>query len=147
MLRCIAIGNAAAELKIRKYREEESGGSISATSTTEEVLSAVNLHGKPILVTRVSAGLAWTLRRLLLRHGSQIVGAVRNLTNFKVAPGQMLKEAASHAGSFGLVLDLADLMRLRHCTDALLAKGEPFDMVIASAGVMGHAVFPYGGRL
>jgi NADP-dependent 3-hydroxy acid dehydrogenase YdfG len=83
----------------------------------------------------------------LAAHGSQIVGAARNLTKVKAAPAQMLKEAASHAGSFGLVLDLADLMRLRHRTDALLAKGEPFDMVIASAGVMGHAVLPYGGRL
>jgi len=67
MSRCIDIGNAAAELKIRKYREEENGGSISATATIEEVLFAVNLHGKPILVTGVSAGLAWKLRRLLLR--------------------------------------------------------------------------------
>ena len=38
-----------------------------ATSTTEEVLSSVNLHGKRILVTGVSAGIGVELRGLLLR--------------------------------------------------------------------------------
>ena len=53
------------------------------------------------------------------------------------ATAQVLKEAASNAGSFELVaVDLADLKSVRHCADALLTKGEPFDVVIANAGVM-----------
>jgi hypothetical protein len=38
-----------------------------ATSTTEDVLAGVNLHGKRILVTGVSAGWAWRRRGLLPR--------------------------------------------------------------------------------
>jgi NAD(P)-dependent dehydrogenase (short-subunit alcohol dehydrogenase family) len=35
-----------------------------------------------------------------------------------------------------IALDLADLKSVRACADALLKKGEPFDVVIANAGVM-----------
>src|ERR1700688_94471 len=108
-----------------------------ATSTTEEVLSGVNLHDKRILVTGVSAGLGVETARSLAAHGAQVVGAARNLAKATAATAQVLKEAASNAGSFELVaLDLSDLKSVRHCADALLAKGEPFDVVIANAGVM-----------
>jgi len=43
----------------------------------------------------------------------------------------------ANGGSFELFeLDLANLKSVRACADALLAKGEPFDVVIANAGVM-----------
>ena len=49
----------------------------------------------------------------------------------------MRKDAAANGGSFELVaLDLASLKSVRACADELLAKGEPFDVVIANAGVM-----------
>ena len=51
-----------------------------ATSTTEDVLSGVNLHGKRILVTGVSAGLGVETARSLAAHGAQVVGAARDLT-------------------------------------------------------------------
>jgi hypothetical protein len=38
-----------------------------ATSTTEDVLSGVNLEGKRIFVTGFQPGLVWRLRGLLLR--------------------------------------------------------------------------------
>jgi NAD(P)-dependent dehydrogenase (short-subunit alcohol dehydrogenase family) len=50
---------------------------------------------------------------------------------------QVRKDAAASGGSFGLVeLDLASLKSVRVCAAKLLAKGEPFDVVIANAGVM-----------
>jgi NAD(P)-dependent dehydrogenase (short-subunit alcohol dehydrogenase family) len=116
-----------------------------ATSTTEEVLSGVNLHGKRILVTGVSAGLGVETARSLAAHGAQVVGAARDLTKAEAATSQVRKDAAAHGGSFELVeLDLASLKSVRACTDKLLAKEEPFDVVIANAGVMatpfGHTV-------
>ena len=46
-----------------------------ATSTTEEVLSGVNLSGRRILVTGVSAGLGVETARSLAAHGAYVVGA------------------------------------------------------------------------
>lgn len=108
-----------------------------ATSTTEEVLSGVNLRGKRILVTGVSAGLGPETARALAAHGAHVVGAARDLEKAKAATAQVQKDAAANGGSFVLVeLDLANLKSVRACADALLAKGDPFDVLIANAGVM-----------
>ena len=111
--------------------------SFGATSTTDDVLSGVNLKGKRILVTGVSAGLGVETARSLAAHGAQVVGAARDLYKAKAATEQVQKEAAAHGGSFELVeLDLANLKSVRACADGLLAKGAPFDVIIANAGVM-----------
>src|SRR5579862_2446114 len=110
---------------------------LGATSTTEDVLSGVNLKGKRILVTGASAGLGVETARALAAHGAHVVGAARDLTKAEGATAQVRKDAAANGGSFELVeLDLANLKSVRACADGLLAKGEPFDVVIANAGVM-----------
>jgi NAD(P)-dependent dehydrogenase (short-subunit alcohol dehydrogenase family) len=111
--------------------------SFGATSTTDDVLSGVNLKGKRILVTGVSAGIGVETARSLSEHGAQVVGAARDLNKAKTATEQVRKDAASNSGSFELVeLDLASLKSVRACADRLLAKGDAFDVVIANAGVM-----------
>jgi NAD(P)-dependent dehydrogenase (short-subunit alcohol dehydrogenase family) len=111
--------------------------SFGATSTTDDVLSGVNLKGKRILVTGVSAGIGVETARSLAAHGAQIIGTARDLTKAKAATGQVRKDAAANGGSFELVeLDLANLKSVRACADGLLAKGATFDVVIANAGVM-----------
>jgi NAD(P)-dependent dehydrogenase (short-subunit alcohol dehydrogenase family) len=111
--------------------------SFGATSTTDDVLSGVNLKGKRILVTGVSAGLGVETARSLAAYGAQVVGAARDLNKAKTTTEQVRKDAATNGGSFELVeLDLANLKSVRACADQLLAKGEPFDVVIANAGVM-----------
>src|SRR5258706_4787149 len=99
-----------------------------STSTTDDVLAGIDLQGKRILVTGVSAGLGVETARSLAAHGTQVVGAARDLKK---------AEAAAKRGSLELVeLDLANLKSVRDCADHLLEKGEPFDVVIANAGVM-----------
>ena len=108
-----------------------------ATSTTDDVLSGVNLKGKRILVTGVSAGLGVETARALAAHGAQVVGAARDLGKAEVATAQVRNAAAAGGGSFEMVaLDLANLKSVRACADTLLARGEPFDVLIANAGVM-----------
>jgi len=108
-----------------------------ATSTTEDVLSGVNLRGKRILVTGVSAGLGVETARSLAAHGAEVVGAARDLDKAEAATAQVRKDAAANGGSFELIaLDLGDLKSVRECSNKLLEKGEPFDVVIANAGVM-----------
>jgi NAD(P)-dependent dehydrogenase (short-subunit alcohol dehydrogenase family) len=108
-----------------------------ATSTTDEVLSGIDLRGKRILVTGVSAGLGVETARSLAAHGANVTGAARDLAKAQEATAQIGKGAAARGGSFELVeLDLSSLASVRICADRLLAKGQRFDLIIANAGVM-----------
>jgi len=116
---------------------EEVINTFGATSTTEDVLTGINLTGKRILITGVSAGLGVETARSLAAHGAQVVGAARDLDKARTATAQVRKDAAANGGSFELIeLDLANLKSVRACADRLMAKGQPFDVVIANAGVM-----------
>jgi NAD(P)-dependent dehydrogenase (short-subunit alcohol dehydrogenase family) len=104
-------------------------------STTDEVLEGVDLSGKRVLVTGVSAGLGVETARTLVAHGADVVGTARDLEKARrataaIAPGPK-------GGSLELVeADLASLASVRAAADALVADGRPFDIVIANAGVM-----------
>jgi NAD(P)-dependent dehydrogenase (short-subunit alcohol dehydrogenase family) len=110
--------------------------SFGATSTTDEVLRGVNLSGKRVLVTGVSAGLGVETARALAAHGAEVVGAARDLSKAQAATEQVRAQAAM-GGSLRLVqLDLASLDSVRRCADGLKTEGKPFDVIIANAGVM-----------
>ena len=106
-----------------------------ATSTTDKVLEGVNLKGKRVLVTGVSAGLGVETARALVAPGADVVGAARDLTKAKAATAGV--RAGAYGGGLELVeLDLASLDSVRACADRLVAAALPFDVVIANAGVM-----------
>jgi NAD(P)-dependent dehydrogenase (short-subunit alcohol dehydrogenase family) len=108
-----------------------------ATSTTEDVLDGVDLSGKRVLVTGVSAGLGVETSRALVAHGADVVGAARDLGKAEAATAAVRAAASASGGSFEIVqLDLASLASVRACADALLADGRPFDVIIANAGIM-----------
>jgi NAD(P)-dependent dehydrogenase (short-subunit alcohol dehydrogenase family) len=107
-----------------------------ATSTTDQVLTGVNLAGKRVLVTGVSAGIGVETARVLAAHGAEVVGAARDISKAQRATESVRAQAAG-GGSLQLVeLDLASLASVRRCADGLLAAGKLFDLVIANAGVM-----------
>src|ERR1700690_880122 len=92
-----------------------------ATSTTEDVLSGINLRGKRILVTGVSAGVGIETARSLAAHGANVIGTARDLAKAEAATTQIRKDAAANGGSFKLgELDLAGLASVRKCADHLL---------------------------
>ncbi|HJV41467.1 SDR family NAD(P)-dependent oxidoreductase [Caulobacter sp.] len=108
-----------------------------AKSTTDDVLDGVDLTGKRVLVTGVSAGLGVETARALAAHGADVVGAARDLAKAERATAVVRDAAAQGGGSLQLIaLDLADLASVRAAADALVADGRPFDVVIANAGVM-----------
>ena len=96
----------------------------------------MNLSGKRVLVTGVSAGLGVETARALAAHGAKSSGAARDLRKAKAATAGV-RAAAKNGGGLELVeLDLASLDSVRACADALVDAGKPFDLVIANAGVM-----------
>jgi NAD(P)-dependent dehydrogenase (short-subunit alcohol dehydrogenase family) len=110
--------------------------SFGATSTTDDVLAGIDLRGRRVLVTGVSAGLGVETARALAAHGAQVVGAVRDLAKAERTTAQVRAEAAKGGGLDLIELDLASLKSVRACADALVADDRPFDVVIANAGVM-----------
>jgi NAD(P)-dependent dehydrogenase (short-subunit alcohol dehydrogenase family) len=105
-------------------------------STTDEVLEGVNLSGRRILVTGVSAGLGVETARTLAAHGALVVGAARDLAKARRATEGVLADAKAGGGLELIELDLASLASVRACANALTAAGKPFDAIIANAGVM-----------
>ena len=102
-----------------------------ATSTTDDVLAGIDLAGKRILVTGVSAGLGVETARTLKAHGAEVVGTARDLGK----AGRALREA----GAWPIELveaDLASLASVRAAADRLNDDGRQLDLVIANAGVM-----------
>jgi NAD(P)-dependent dehydrogenase (short-subunit alcohol dehydrogenase family) len=110
--------------------------SFGATSTTDDVLAGIDLRGRRVLVTGISAGLGVETARALAAHGAQVVGAVRDLAKAERATAQVRAAAAKGGGLELTELDLASLESVRACADALVADDRPFDVVIANAGVM-----------
>ena len=108
-----------------------------STSTTDEVLAGLDLRGKRVLVTGVSAGLGVETARVLVAHGADVIGAARDLAKAERATAAIRSAAGDRAGRLDLVtLDLADLANIHACSDRLLSDGRPFDTVVANAGVM-----------
>lgn len=108
-----------------------------ASSTTEDVLTGMNLQGKRILVTGVSAGIGIETARSLVAHGAHVIGTARDLKKAEGATAEVRRDAASNNGTFELIeLDLASLASVRAATYKLLAAGKPLDVIIANAGVM-----------
>jgi NAD(P)-dependent dehydrogenase (short-subunit alcohol dehydrogenase family) len=111
---------------------ETSGGTITA----DEVLAGVDLTGKRALVTGVSSGIGAATAEALVGRGAVVVGTARDLEKARNAT-QSVENRAKSAGGFELEqLDLSSFASVRACADKLLASGEPFDIVIANAGVM-----------
>jgi NAD(P)-dependent dehydrogenase (short-subunit alcohol dehydrogenase family) len=102
-----------------------------AESTTDEVLAGVDLSGRRVLITGVSAGLGVETARAAATRGASVVGTARDLAKAQAA---LLPHAA--LGIEVVACDLASLASVRLCAEALHARGERFDVVIANAGVM-----------
>ncbi|MGO6908160.1 shikimate dehydrogenase, partial [Rhizobium ruizarguesonis] len=81
-------------------------GLFGATSTTDEVLAGVDLKGKRVLVTGISAGLGVETARVLAAHGALVTGTARDLAKARAAT-EVVRAGAANGGSLDIVeLDL-----------------------------------------
>ncbi len=115
---------------------DSNGLIFGALSTTNEVLAGVDLSGKRVLVTGVSAGLGVETARALAARGAHVIGAARDLRKAESAMEPAWESARNGGGVELITLDLASLTSVRACADKLLAAGKPLDLVINNAGVM-----------
>ena len=102
-----------------------------AQTTTEEVLANIDLAGKRVLITGVSAGLGVETARVVAAHGAKVVGTARDLDKARKA-----LEPFTELSIDIFACDLASLASVRACADALCARYDRFDVLIANAGVM-----------
>ncbi|HEY6421109.1 MAG TPA: SDR family NAD(P)-dependent oxidoreductase [Candidatus Binataceae bacterium] len=107
-----------------------------AESTADEVLEGIDLSGKRVLVTGVSAGLGVETARALVAHGAIVVGTARDLTKARRALAEAFPEKPSNPPVDLVGADLASLSSVRKAASDLLARAKPFDAIIANAGVM-----------
>jgi len=103
-------------------------------TTTEEVLSRIDLTGTTALVTGGSGGLGAETVRALAAHGARVVATARNpekaertLAGLDVTVGDTVTIEE---------LDLASLASVRAATDRIGERHERVDLLIANAGVM-----------
>src|SRR5579863_8077614 len=92
-----------------------------AKSTTEDVLADIELKGKRILITGVSAGLGVETARALVAHGATVVGTARDLNKARTALAQVFPNQAKLPVEL-VEADLASLKSVRKAADELLAK-------------------------
>src|SRR5271169_53887 len=105
-------------------------------STADEVLEGIDLSGKRVLVTGVSAGLGVETARALVAHGATVVGTARDLTKARRALAEAFPQKSSSPPVDLVEADLASLASVRKAASDLLARAKPFDAIIANAGVM-----------
>jgi NAD(P)-dependent dehydrogenase (short-subunit alcohol dehydrogenase family) len=103
----------------------------SAESTTDDVLRNIDLSGKRVLITGISAGLGVETARAVAVRGAKVVGTARDLAK----AGKALKDYKSLAIEV-LDCNLASLASVRACAYTLITRGDRFDVVVANAGVM-----------
>jgi NAD(P)-dependent dehydrogenase (short-subunit alcohol dehydrogenase family) len=107
-----------------------------AESTADEVLEGIDLSGKRVLITGVSAGLGVETARSLVAHGATVVGTARDLTKARRALADAIPQKAGNPPVDLVEADLASLSSVRKAASDLLARAKPFDVIIANAGVM-----------
>jgi NAD(P)-dependent dehydrogenase (short-subunit alcohol dehydrogenase family) len=101
-----------------------------AHSTADDVLAGTSLEGKRILITGASTVLEVETIRALASRGARLIGADRDLDKARSA-------LVSVEGDVELVdLDLHALASVRACADAMIAGGEPLDLLICNSGLV-----------
>jgi NAD(P)-dependent dehydrogenase (short-subunit alcohol dehydrogenase family) len=102
-----------------------------ALSTAAEVLEGIDLNGKRVFITGVSAGIGVETAHALAARGATVFGAARDLAKARDAMTRVGEDRVQL-----VELDLASLASVRACADAMSKQG-PLDLVIANAGLMG----------
>lgn len=107
----------------------------SHQSTTDDVLSGLDLAGRHFLVTGSSGGLGLETCRALASKGARVVMAARDEAKNDAARRSIL-ESVPDAHLEPLTLDLGSLSSIREAAKTFLATDRPLHGLILNAGIM-----------
>lgn len=93
-----------------------------------------DLSGKRILITGGASGIGYEAARALAEHGANVLIADRNETAGHEAVEKVRNACPGAAVAFR-PLDLSNLQFVRDFAGALLAEGEPLDVLVNNAGI------------
>ncbi|MBK7949284.1 MAG: SDR family NAD(P)-dependent oxidoreductase [Deltaproteobacteria bacterium] len=106
-----------------------------AESTAEEVARDIDLTGRTIVVTGVSAGLGVETARVLAARGARVVCVARDKAKTEAAVAGL--RSGNPKGAFEIaLLDLADLDSVRRGADDIARRFPKIHILINNAGVM-----------
>jgi NAD(P)-dependent dehydrogenase (short-subunit alcohol dehydrogenase family) len=109
--------------------QQKIGSGFGAQSTTNDVLTGIDLTGTTALVTGGYSGLGLETTRALTRAGAHVIVPARRLVTAKEALND-LPNTEVHE------LDLAELESVRAFSTRFLEGGRTLDILIANAGIM-----------
>ncbi|MGO4729251.1 SDR family NAD(P)-dependent oxidoreductase [Paenibacillus sp. 2KB_22] len=114
---------------IFKTLQHKIGSGFDHRSTTEDVLSNIDLTGRLAIVTGGYSGLGLETTRALVQAGAHVVVTARRPA--------VAQEALSGLSGVEIdELDLADLSSVRSFAERFLASDRNIDMLILNAGIM-----------
>ena len=104
-----------------------------ADSTAEEVTLGMDLSDKTILVTGANSGLGFETARVLALRGAHVLVAARNLDKATEAANGLEGNVTPVA------CELTDFESVVDCAAVVEKSGNPLDVLICNAGIMGNS--------
>ena len=104
-------------------------------TTTDDVLSGMDLSGQTVLVTGGTSGLGRETARVMATHNADVIITARTAEKGQAVCDELRAETGSDRISFG-VLELGSLSSVRQFAEDFLSKHPKLNILINNAGVM-----------
>ena len=104
-------------------------------TTTDEVLSGIDLTGKTVLITGGSSGLGAEAARAMAVHGAKVTITARTLEKGQPVADQ-INDALDDKRVDVITLELGSLKSVRACAEAYLETHDTLNILVNNAGIM-----------